>query len=343
MKFFRDGPSFPILSERAACARMVDPLDARSRPPPHGSPIAAAGRQRRLRRARFILLATVSLVALVGCQQVKETGAFIGERAGAAGRYVGDQVGAATSAVGRWASGRPEDDGTACYATERVLFYDAATDVKTAESMVFGAQLAGLVGLAVTTYSDSFATRLISAGFAVTMAALVSEIEADHERIERVTTTFDTLMACRRNEALMLKAEVDAGRMPRPEGAEAMARLRALVDEDLLVARETNQTLQARTAEFELSTEKAREEVRQAAAQPAQPATPAPTPPPGPQERQEAEAEIEKAEAAVQTNQQALSQQSATIEQAAAMEQSDAFELALLIDPFGEASRRATT
>jgi hypothetical protein len=319
---------------------MVDPFDARSRPPPRGGPITA-GRQQRLPRARFVLLATVSLVALVGCQQVKETGAFIGERASAAGRYVGNQVSSATSAVGRWASGRPADDGTACYATERVLFYDAATDVKQAESMVFGAQLAGLIGLAVTTYSDSFATRLISAGFTVTMAALVSEIEADHERIERVTTTFDTLMACRRNEALMLKAEVDAGRMPRPEGAEAMARLRALVEEDLLVARETNQTLQARTAEFELSTEKAREEVRQAAAQPAQPATPAPAP--SPQERQEQEAEIEKAEAAVQTNQQALSQQSATIEQAAAMEQSDAFELALLIDPFGEAGRHATT
>jgi hypothetical protein len=149
-------------------------------------------------------------------------------------------------------------------------------------------------------------------------------------------------MACRRNEAEMLQADVAAGRVARLEGVETMARLRALVEEDLAVARETNQTLQARTAEFELSAEKAREEVQQAPAQPAQPAQPG-APAPTPQERQEQQAEIQKAEAAVQTNQQALSQQSATIEQAAALEQSDAFVLALLIDPSREGTRRATT
>jgi hypothetical protein len=179
MALFRAGPSFPMLSERAACARMMEPFDARSRPLPESGPIIPAGRRGSPGRAPSILLATVSLIALVGCQQVKET-------ASAAGRYVGDQVGAATSAIGGWVSGRPPDDGTVCYATERVLFYDAATDVKQAESLVFGAKLAGLVGLTVTTYSNSFAARLVSAGFTVTMAALVSEVEADHARIERV-------------------------------------------------------------------------------------------------------------------------------------------------------------
>jgi hypothetical protein len=268
----------------------------------------------------------VTTLALAGCAQIQETGTYLGERAGAAGGYVSDRFGAATTAVGRWASGRPADDETSCYATERVAFYDAVSDVNTAESLVFGAKLAGLVGLAVTTYSDSFATRLVSAGFAVTMVALVAEVEADHGRIELVTSTFNDLMACRRGEAQRVKSDVRAGRLSRSAGEEQLNQLKSLVEQDLVVAREANQTLQARTTEFQLSTEKATEEVRQATGAP----KPAGEQPPTPEEQQKREEEIQKAEAAVQTNQQALSQQSATIEQASTLPQSDEFELALL-------------
>jgi hypothetical protein len=331
------------MGEHTVGERGVGPLRARPRPVPGAglaigptprnpakqvSPRAVAtrwGGRELPGRAPLILLATVSALALGGCAQIKETGSYLGEQAGAAGSFVGDKFGAATSAVGRWASGRPEDDATSCYATERTAFYDAVSDVKTAESLVFGAQLAALVGLAVTVYSDSFITRLVSAGFSVTMVALIADIEADRTRIERVTSTFNDLMACRRGEAQRVKSEVGAGRLSRSAGEAQLNQLKALVEEDLVVARDTNQTLQARTTEFELSTEKAKEEVSQATG-PEQ----AGEPPPAPEEQREREEQIQKAEAAVQTNQQALSQQSATIEQASDLPQSDAFELGLL-------------
>lgn len=66
-------------------------------------------------RTPLILVATVTTLALAGCAQIQETGAYLGERAGAAGSYVSDRFGAATTAVGRWASGRPDDDATSCY------------------------------------------------------------------------------------------------------------------------------------------------------------------------------------------------------------------------------------
>jgi hypothetical protein len=301
---------------------------ARSTP----DPARATTSLSRQRRTPVILFATVSVLALASCQQVKET-------AGAAGTYIGDRVGAATTTVSGWVSGRPPDDGTSCYATERDAFYDAVSDVKTAESLVFGAKLAGLVGLAVTTYSDSFATRLVSAGFAVTMAALVNEIEEDHARIELVTSTFDDLMVCRRAEAQRVQSEVRDGQLSRTDGEARMNQLKLLVEEDVLVARETNETLQARTTEFQLSTEKAKEEVKQAVGQPEQAGEPAPSP----QEQQEREEEIQKAEAAVQTNQQAVSQQSATIEQASTLPQSDSFELALRGSTFGDGRPTAKT
>jgi hypothetical protein len=262
-----------------------------------------------------IVVATLTGLVLAGCQQIEDAGRYLGDQAGVAGRYVGQQLGAATTAVSRWASGRPPDDQTACYATERVAFYDAVSKVKTAESLVFGAALAGLIGPRVTTYSSSFATRMVSTGFAATMAAFMQEIAADHARIEGVTSTFNALMACRRREAAMLKADVAAGRIPRSDGQETMARLRSLVEEDVAVAREINGTLQERTTEFQLSAEKAKEEVAKA---------------PTPKEKREQAQEVQKAEAAVQTNQQAVSQQSASIEQASALPQSDTFELSLL-------------
>jgi hypothetical protein len=122
-------------------------------------------------------------------------------------------------------------------------------------------------------------------------------------------------MACRRREAAMLQADVAAGRIPRSDGQETMARLRSLVEEDVAVAREINGTLQERTTEFQLSAEKAKEEVAKA---------------PTRQEQRQQQQEVKKAEAAVQTNQQAVSQQSASIEQASALPQSDTFELSLL-------------
>jgi hypothetical protein len=276
----------------------------------------SAGASDRARRA--LLIVTVSALALTGCQQLKETGAYVGDKASAAGRYVGEKVSETTSAVGRWASGRPPDDLTACYATERVAFYDAIKEVKNAQSAVFAAGFAALIGAAVTTYSSSIATQLIAAGFAATMVGLIADITSDQTRIENVTTTFDALMACRRQEANAIKADVAAQRLTRTDGEAAMAKLRTLIAEDVEAAREVNQTLQQRTAEFQLSAEEAKKEAANA---------------PTPEERQEHEQEVEKAEAAVQTNQQAVSQQSATIEQAAVLEQSDEFELGRLDDP----------
>jgi hypothetical protein len=268
------------------------------------------------------LIVTVSAFALSGCQQIQETGALVGEKVGAAGRYVGDKVSETTSALGRWASGRPPDDLTACYATERVAFYDAIKEVRDAQSAVFAAGFAALIGAAVTTYSSSIATQLIAAGFAVTMVALIADITADRTRIENVTTTFDALMACRRQEANAIKSDVAAQRLARADGEAAMAKLRTLIAEDVEAARAVNETLQQRTAEFQLSAEEAKKEAVNA---------------PTPEKRQEQEQEVKKAEAAVQTNQQAVSQQTATIEQAAVLEQSDEFELGRFDDPSGPA------
>jgi len=281
-------------------------------------------------QGRVVLIATTTGLALTACQQLEQAGTYVKDKAEVAGNYVGEQFEVATITVSRWVSGRPEDDQTACYGTERVAFYDAVSEVNTAESLVFGARLAGLVGAAVTTYSNSFATRLVAAGFTLTMVALVSEIESDRTRIEQVTVTFNDLLACRRREAAALKSDVSAGRTSRSYGQEQMAQLRALVEEDLVTAREINETLRERTAEFELSTEKAKEEAKQAATTPEQ----AGAPPPSPEEQRERQEEIRKAEAAVQTNQKALSQQSASIEQASALPQSDAFELGMLEDPY---------
>jgi hypothetical protein len=289
----------------------------------------------------------LSALLLAGCESATAVGNSIGQF----GSYVGNQVsGAADFVMGR-KSGQLVDDGTACFATERVAYYQAVDDVTAAERAQTAATV-GAVGAAVAAvFVDSTVAKVITIGLAATLAAVAISLEEDGARIATVTRTFDDLVACRRREAETINAELKAGTITREAAEQRMARLRGLMQEDLTVAEGTNAILAARTETFAVSAEEAKaRSLEQAQAQPAPQPTPTPQATPAPQATPTAQAtsapaattaagaetEEKRVEAAIQSNQRALQQQTASIEQAKQLVgEEGGFQLAGPVAPWG--------
>jgi hypothetical protein len=80
-------------------------------------------------------------------------------------------------------------------------------------------------------------------------APLADRLAAENAAIERLQIAFDALLYCRWIEARTVRADLAAGRVPRPDSERRMAALRARLNRDLARARELLQTLEARAAE----------------------------------------------------------------------------------------------
>ena len=211
------------------------------------------------------------------------------------------------------------NDGTSCYAPERVAFYAAVNEVEDAQRIQSGAAAGVMVAGFAATYSDSAVSRLAATGFATAMGALIADIETDRTRITTVTESFDKLVDCRTREAAGINEDYRNKRLSREAAEERLSNLRSLLTQDIQVAQGTNAILNERNDAFVLSTQQIETEA---------------PPPASTTEATQRKNQVQKAEAAIQTNQKVLSQQNAKIEQAKAMtSSSDGFELSLLDVP----------
>lgn len=250
------------------------------------------------RRSRRIALIVTTCLVVASCEQAKSVGNTLTTGALQAYDWTSRQV-------QEIVVGTPADDGTACYAKERVAFYDAVGDVKNAERLQIGAGIVAIGGAAVAVVSDDLATRIVAAGIAAGMVALIAKVEEDRTRIVAVTTTFNDLKDCRVREARQINADVARATISRDAASARLAQTRALLQEDLLVAKDVNEALETRTAAFALTADKVEAEAKVPDA-----------PPRSTAEQQQDQQEIANARAAIQTNQRVLEQQDVALEQA---------------------------
>ena len=195
---------------------------------------------------------TCVLLSLGGCEQATT---FIGEAASQTADFVmGRRINALV------------DDGTECFAGPRRDFYLAVDEVTAAHRMQIAAGIGAIGAVATAAMVDSTLAMVAAGGLAVALAAVVVDLQLDRERAETVSRTFEALVACRKNEARQLNAALKKGTITREEAEPRMAALRALVQEDTVIAQETNELLVARTESFELSVEEAQEQAAQAEA-----------------------------------------------------------------------------
>ena len=199
-----------------------------------------------------------------------------------------------------------QDDGTACYASHRVPFYreaGGARQIESALTEMFTDIFNDLIRSQFTGYSSRFGDALAQ-NFTEGMNGLLTDVTGERQRIQSVSTRFDALVDCRRQEANEIQAAYNAGQLSRTAAVARMERLQQLTQEDIAVARETNAVLIERNSEFELATQRARQEAVVATT---------------PTLRQEREQQVNEAVEAVQTNQVALNESTASVDEAEAL------------------------
>ncbi len=253
-------------------------------------------------------LALCVALALSGCETVKV--------------YTDETVRILTNAwnaTGDWLMGRQagslEDDGTSCFASERLPFYQAVDNVTSAQRLEYAAIGGAAVATFAALYADSIAVKVVAVGFAVTMAGVIASIEADNSRIKAVSDTFNKLLACRKGDVTRINNEYKNRKLTKDAAQEQLAKLRALMIEDVAVAQGANAILSARTEGFELSAQRAQQKAK---------------PPANATESRERKQTEAKANAAVQSNQEALERQATTIKQAEALTRDEGVQLSRL-------------
>jgi hypothetical protein len=212
----------------------------------------------------------------------------------------------------------PGDDGTTCYDPQRRAFYAAVADANQAQSAVaaVGSLLPSLFS-AGTSGSPFLSTisRELASNFEATMSGFLTDLQNDRTRIQTVTTRFDALVLCRRSEAAAINRDFRAGRISRTDAQQRMSRLRDLLRDDVEAARRTNAVLDERNREFQVAAAQARNTAAQAPSQ---------------AERREREGQVRQAEAATQTNQRALNEQTSSVAQAEQLVASPSLQLGAL-------------
>lgn len=236
----------------------------------------------------------------------------------ATANYLNETVGSMFGASGPQT---PQDDGTVCYADERVAFYEAAQRANQSQKIMDlgGAISSGIfeqIGRSSSGYGNAFGDMLAK-NFAEALQKLQSGVKQDEQVIRDFDKAFDALYQCRIRTAKFINADLAAGRYDRTEARRRMARVRNLLNEDIEVARMTNQEIQARTESFKVAAVRAKQEARKE---------------PSGSDRKEKVDKAEEVETSVQTNQQALQSSVASVEQAATVqeEQSGTFQISQL-------------
>ena len=237
------------------------------------------------------LAAGIAILALAGCQ---------------GGANLAQTLTDLTNRTRTMVNAPPPDDGTVCYRSYRVPFYREANNSDRTDSVVkgLGGVATALMRQSRTGAYSQQVSSMLTNSFVQTVQAVVKDIENETARVQRLTQRFNALMNCRRREAEDINRRFNQKRISLSAAQVRMATLRALTTEDISTAREANAQISARTEEFTLATEAAREQVAAART---------------PQEQQRRDTEVKKAEEAVQTNQKALNDSVASVEQAEAL------------------------
>lgn len=80
-----------------------------------------------------------------------------------------------------------------------------------------------------------------------------SDIERDNAMIDKTQLAFNQLTDCRQQEANRIKADYRSGRLTRPQADALMTDVRRRSNDDLQIARATDQRIQGRSADFQFA------------------------------------------------------------------------------------------
>lgn len=258
-------------------------------------------------------------VALSGCETATAIKDSAVAAAATAGTFISTQASNAADFVMGRKSGSLEDDGTTCFASARVPFYAAVDEVTAAQRLEYGAMAGVAVATFAAFYADSVVAKIAAVGFGAVMVGVIANIEADHDRITAVNRTFTALIQCREREAKKINQEYGQDKVTHAVAVERLDQLRSLMAADVEVAQGVNAILTARNDGYVLSTKQAQQKA---------------PPPKGKKETQERKQQTVQAQAGIQSNQRALSQQTASIQQAESLTSGDEFQLSLRSMPW---------
>jgi uncharacterized protein YcfJ len=119
-------------------------------------------------------------------------------------------------------------------------------------SIAIGAATGAVAG-AATGYI--YALQQQSADQAVLTGRVTSDISRENAQIDRTQNAFDQLMDCRFRQAKEVRTAVAERRMGLDEGRARMTQIKGWADRDIALARQINEKLQTRGAEFETAAE----------------------------------------------------------------------------------------
>jgi hypothetical protein len=87
------------------------------------------------------------------------------------------------------------------------------------------------------------------------LAAILKDLRQENEQIDRTQAALDALVRCRRREADIIRADLTAGRVDRPEAQTRMAAVRQRYEQDLEIARNISGRVMDRGANFQFANE----------------------------------------------------------------------------------------
>ena len=100
-----------------------------------------------------------------------------------------------------------------------------------------------------------YALQQRSADQAALNASLASDLERENAQLDRTQVAFNQLMDCRFNRAQQIRQAYREGRLPKDVAAAQMAELRARTQHDIALARQINERIGTRGAEFDTAIE----------------------------------------------------------------------------------------
>jgi uncharacterized protein YcfJ len=119
-------------------------------------------------------------------------------------------------------------------------------------SIAIGAATGAVAG-AATGYI--YALQQQSRDQAVLAGRVSSDLSKENAEIDRAQLAFDQLSDCRFRQAQAVRADVAAGRLTREQGQARLAQIRRWWDRDLALARQINEKMATRGAEYETAAE----------------------------------------------------------------------------------------
>ena len=149
--------------------------------------------------------------------------------------------------------------------------------------VAIGAGIGILAGGAVGAAGGYYAARQRQAQDQASLSAAIGgDLASENAQIDRTQLAFNQLVDCRLMAAEAIRQDVRSGRITPQTGQLMMGELRRRAQRDIAIARQINEKIGTRGAEFDTAIEAVSPGVKQeVAARAAAPATPAPDPCPG--------------------------------------------------------------